>query len=189
MFLRYLALSVVVIALLMPVESARAQGAGAGTVVAPTIMVLDINRLQRDAAAVKSVRDQVNKFKLDLQNDAQKQQDTFRTAQQDLVKKQTLLAPEAFADERRKFEQRFTDVQGALQERRRSIAENEQNAMLEVQKVLTEVVANMASKNGYAMVIRRTQVVIADSALDITDAVLQELDKKLPTVAVAPPAK
>lgn len=187
MFLRYLALSAVVIALLMPVGSARAQGAG--IVVAPTIMVLDINRLQRDAAAVKSVRDQVNKFKLDLQNDAQKQQESFRTSQQDLVKKQTLLAPEAFADERRKFEQRFTDVQGALQERRRSIAENEQNAMLEVQKVLTEVVANMASKNGYAMVIRRSQVVIADTALDITDAVLTELDKKLPTVAVAPPTK
>lgn len=187
MFLRYLALLAVVLTLLLPAENARAQGAGA--VVAPTIMVLDINRLQRDAAAVKSVRDQINKFKIDLQNDAQKQQETFRTAQQELVKKQTLLAPEAFADERRKFEQRFTDVQGALQERRRVIAENEQNAMLEVQKVLTEIVADMATKNGYAMVIRRTQVVIADNALDITDAVLAALDKKLPTIAVAPPTK
>ena len=61
--------------------------------------------------------------------------------------------------------------------------------MLQVEKTLNEIVANMASKNGYAVVLRRSQVVIVDSSLDITASVLAELDKKLPTVKVDLPAK
>ena len=162
---------------------------GAGTAVLPTITVLDVGQIRRDAASVKSIRDQIVNYQNNFQSEIQKEQEQLRVAQQELAKKQSLLAPEAFADERRKFEQKVVSVQQLVQEKRRALDEVQQTAMLQVEKTLNEIVANMASKNGYAVVLRRSQVVIVDSSLDITASVLAELDKKLPTVKVDLPAK
>ena len=162
---------------------------GAGSVVTPTIVVLDIGAIRRDAASVKSIRDQIVKFQSALQGDIQKEQEALSKAQQDLAKKQALLSPEAFADERQKFEQRVVGVQQMVQNRRRNLEASQSKAMLQVERSLNEIVANMAAKNGYSVVLRRTQVVIVDTALDITDTILKELNVKLPTVNVEPPAK
>lgn len=170
-----------------PQSQLRAQGAGA--IVTPTIVVLDIGAIRRDAASVKSIRDQIVNFQGALQGDIQKEQEALSTAQQDLAKKQALLSPEAFAEERQKFEQRVVGVQQMVQNRRRNLEGSQSKAMLQVERVLNEIVANMAAKNGYSLVLRRTQVVIVDTALDITTAVLTELNAKLPTVNVEPPAK
>lgn len=166
-----------------------AHAQGAGVVVTPTIVVLDIGAIRRDAASVKSIRDQIVNFQATLQGDIQKEQEALSTAQQDLAKKQALLSPEAFAEERQKFEQRVVGVQQMVQNRRRNLEGSQGKAMLQVESSLNEIVANMAAKNGYSVVLRRSQVVIVDTALDITAAVLEELNAKLPTVAVEPPAK
>ena len=92
--------------------SAQTQGAQG----APVFTVLDIGVIRRDAASVKSIREQIITYQNKLQGELQKEQDALRTAQQELAKKQTLLAPEAFADERRKFEQRVVNVQQMVQE-------------------------------------------------------------------------
>ena len=168
-------------------QSSYAQGAG--TAVTPTITVLDIGQIRRDAASVKSIREQIVNYQNNFQSEIQKEQEQLRVAQQELAKKQSLLAPEAFADERRKFEQKVVSVQQLVQEKRRALDEAKQNAMLIVEKTLNEIVADMASKNGYAVVLRRSQVVIVDSSLDITTSVLTALDQKLPTVKVDLPAK
>lgn len=170
-----------------PQSTPIAQGAGA--VVSPTIVVLDIGAIRRDAASVKSIRDQIVGFQGSLQGDIQKEQEALSTAQQDLAKKQALLSPEAFAEERQKFEQRVVGVQQMVQNRRRNLEASQGKAMLQVERSLNEIVANMAANNGYSIVLRRSQVVIVDTSLDITAAVLQELNDKLPTVTVEPPAK
>jgi outer membrane protein len=163
--------------------SAQTQGAQG----APVFTVLDIGVIRRDAASVKSIREQIITYQNKLQGELQKEQDALRTAQQELAKKQTLLAPEAFADERRKFEQRVVNVQQMVQERRRSLEETQSNAMLQVERLLNEIVASMAEKNGYDVILRLSQVVFVKTNLDITGEVLKELNKKLPTVKVEIP--
>lgn len=182
-----LILALLAVMVTWPQSSPDAQGAGSA--VTPTIVVLDIGAIRRDAASVKSIRDQIVNFQGSLQGDIQKEQEALSTAQQDLAKKQALLSPEAFAEERQKFEQRVVGVQQMVENRRRNLESSQGKAMLQVERALNEIVANMAAKNGYSVVLRRSQVVIVDTALDITEPVLQELNAKLPTVTVEPPAK
>ena len=56
--------------------------------------------------------------------------------------------------------------------------------MLQVEKALNEIVASVAEKNGYDVIMRLSQIVYVKRNLDITGIVLQELDTKLPTVQV-----
>lgn len=187
MLKKFLVIGLFAVLFAWPQSQALAQGAG--SVVSPTIVVLDIGAIRRDAVSVKSIRDQIVNFQGSLQGDIQKEQEALSAAQQDLAKKQALLSPEAFAEERQKFEQRVVSVQQMVQNRRRNLEGSQGKAMLQVERALNEIVADMASKNGYSVVLRRSQVVIVDTALDITTAVLEELNKKLPTVAVEAPAK
>jgi len=155
----------------------------------PVIVVLDIGKIRRDAASVKSIREQIITYQNKLQGEIQKEQEALRTAQQELARKQTLLAPEAFADERHKFEQRVVGVQQMVQERRRSLEETQTNAMLQVENSLNEIIASQVEKNNYDIILRFSQVVFIKNAYDITDNVLAALDKKLPTVKVVIPTK
>ena len=188
MFARSLLAVLVILGIIASLPS-QSYAQGAGTAVLPTITVLDVGQIRRDAASVKSIREQIVTFQNNFQGEIQKEQEQLRLAQQELAKKQSLLAPEAFADERRKFEQKVVSVQQLVQEKRRALDQGQQNAMLVVEKTLNEIVANMAAKNGYAVVLRRSQVVIVDTSLDITAAVLAALDQKLPTVKVDLPAQ
>ncbi len=189
MFVRYFAFSLAVIIsmVFLSPDNARAQTAAAAS--GPYFTVLDIGKIRRDAASVKSIREQIISYQNKLQSEIQKEQDAVRSAQQELAKKQTLLAPEAFADERRKFEQRIVGVQQMVQDRRRSLEEAQTNAMLQVERALNEIVARMAETKGYDVIVRLSQVVYVKKSLDITSDVLKELDKTLPTVNVAIPAK
>ena len=153
------------------------------------IAVLDVNSIRRDAASVKSIRQQITNFRNQFQSEIQKEQDAIRTANQELAKKRSLLAPEAFADERQKFEQRVVDAQRLVQQRRGELDAAQNKAMLQVERALNEIVATVANQQGYSLVLRRAQTVVVDVNLDITKAVLAELDKNLPTVTVAKPGQ
>ena len=186
MFLRLLfALAAVFLVIKSP---AVAQAQTAGTEVFPTVTVLDVAAIRREAASMKSIREQIISYQNTLQSEIQKEQEQLRTAQQELAKKQSLLAPEAFAEERRKFEESVVGVQQLVQQRRRSLEESQAKAMSQVETALNEVVATLAQQNGYAVVLRRSQVVIVDTALDITKSVLDALDQRLPSVKVDAPA-
>lgn len=168
---------------------APALAQGAGAIVKPTIVVLDVNTIRREAASVAAIREQMVKFQNDLQTEVQKEQEALRNAQGELAKKQTLLAPEAFAEERRKFEQRVIGVQQLVQNRRRALEDSQNGAMSKVEDALNGIVIDMAKTNGYAIVLRSTQVVLVDDALNITGEVLKQLNAKLPTVKVDTPKK
>jgi outer membrane protein len=169
-------------------NAADAQTA-AKTSASANIVVLDIGKIRRDAVSVKSIREQIISYQNKLQGEIQKEQEALRTAQQELAKKQTLLAPEAFADERHKFEQKVVGVQQMVEDRRRSLEQTQTDAMLQVENALNEIIASEVEKKHYDIILRFSQVVFVKNAYDITDEVLIALDKKLPTVKVVLPKK
>lgn len=189
MFSRSIKLFLVLALFGLPLMPRDAAAQGAGAVVAPKFAVLDLGVIRREAVSVGAIREQIVKFQNDLQTEIQKEQETLRNAQNELAKKQTLLAPEAFAEERRKFEQRVVGVQQLVQNRRRALEDSQNGALLKVEDALNTVVSDMAKERGYSLVMRREQVVIVDNSLDITAEVLKRLNAKLPTVKVDAPKK
>lgn len=172
-----------------PGASAQSQAQPGERLVTPIIVVLDVGLIRREASSVKSIREQIVKFQNELQEEIQKEQEALRTAQTELAKKQTLLAPEAFAEERRKFEKRVVGVQQLVQTRRRALEDSQNAAMVKVEETLNGIVIEFARTRGYAMVVRRAQVVLVDDALNITRDVLSELNARMPTVKVEAPKK
>lgn len=74
--------------------------------------------------------------------------------------------------------------------RKRELDESFAKAMNEVRKSLVSVVAEIAEQRGIKLVLFKSQIVIAEKALDVSDETLQRLNERLPTVKVdLPPLK
>lgn len=148
------------------------------------VAVLDMQSIFRDAKAVKRIREQVTKYGASFEKEIQKERDAVRTENQELARQRTILSPEAFAEKRRKFEQRVVEVQRLVQKRQRELDTSRNEAMSKVNSSYVEIVSKIAQERNLALILKKAQTAFSVKTLDITQEVLSRLDKKLPTVKV-----
>lgn len=170
----------------IPASAQSKKASGGGQI---KIAVIDIDHIRREATAVKAAREQVAKYHTAFQADIQKEEAELRNANQELARQRSILSPEAFAEERRKFEQRLVEVQRLVQVRRQQLDDVQNDFMRRMNEVMAEVVNDIAKENGYTVILRLDQSVFASESVMITSQVLERLNKKLPTIKVPEPGK
>ncbi|MCP5372884.1 MAG: OmpH family outer membrane protein [Hyphomicrobiales bacterium] len=151
--------------------------------------VVDVNVIRQNSSAVKSIQAQLANFEKAFQADIKKEEEALRNAERELTRQRTLLAPDAFAKKRREFEQRVVQVQRLVQQRKIELNRTHTGAMRKVEDALRDVVLELAAKHKITMIFRKDQMIFAVPGMEITETVLKELDKKLPSVKVSQPAK
>ncbi|MEE9544664.1 MAG: OmpH family outer membrane protein [Rhodospirillales bacterium] len=148
------------------------------------VAVIDIDEIRRKASVVKDIRNQIGKFRDAFQADIQKEEEVLRDADKELARKRTILTPDAFAEERRKFQQRVVEVQRLVQKRKQELDSAMANAMRKVELTLTDIVADMAKKKKLTLILRKEQTVLVAPALSITKEVLQIVEEKMPSLKI-----
>lgn len=151
------------------------------------VAILDVERVRRSALAVKAIHSQLGVHIDSYRSETQKEEQEIRSAQDELARKRTVLSPEAYAEERRKLEEQLIGAQNRVQERRQALERVNADAMQQVQAVLETIVGEIAAEQQLTLILRKDQVVFLSPDLEITDQVLQRLDKALPTVPVSSP--
>lgn len=149
--------------------------------------VIDVQAILRNATAVKSVRSQIDKYRESFQGEIEKEEKEIVNANQELGRQRAILAPEAYNDERRKFESRVVDAQRLVQMRKQSLNEVLNQAMGEVQKVLNDVITELSKEHNFTLLFRKDQTILVTRELEITHIVLERLNQKLPDVKVRDP--
>jgi outer membrane protein len=155
--------------------------------VAVRIAVIDIEAIQRNAKAVKSIRDQVDDYRKAFGVDAQKEDEELRKANEQLARQRAILAPEVFSEERKKFEQRVAEFQRNVQSGNRALDAVFTEAMKVVQKELNAVVVEIAKDFGLTLIVRKNMTILVATPLEATGEALKRLDAKLATVKVTDP--
>jgi outer membrane protein len=159
----------------------------AGPLPSPIIAVVDVDRIRDNSTAAKSVRDQLEKQRSTFQDEISKQENDLRNAEQDLNKQRTVLSPEAFNQRRQQFEQRVAEVQRTVQARRRQLEGAMQTSMTQVNAAVVQAVQDIATARGATLVLPKSQIILVDKAMEITDEVLGQVNRKLSTVKVTLP--
>lgn len=170
-----------------PAAAPAAPRQPAGPLPAPIIAVVDVDKIRESATAAKSVRDQLTKQQSAYQDDIAKQENDLRNAEQELNKQRTVLSPEAFAQRRQQFEQRVAEFQRSVQARRKQLDDAYKNSMVQVNKVVVDVIQDVAAQRGATLMLPRSQIILSAPAMEVTDEVLDLVNRKLPTVRVTLP--
>ena len=153
------------------------------------IAVININAIRNNSLAMKSIAEQVNTYRAAFQTEIRKEEESLREANQELSRQRTLLSAEAFAEKRREFEQRVSQVQQTVQQRKGKLDRVQAESMGKVQDALNKIISEIATVRGYSLILRQDQAVLANPSLDITAPVLAALNQDLVSVVVADPAK
>ncbi len=170
-----------------PAAQPAAAPAPTGPLPAPIIAVVDVDRIRENSTAAKSVREQLEKQRTTFQDEISKQENDLRNAEQDLNKQRSVLSPEAFNQRRQQFEQRVAEVQRTVQARRRQLEGAMQNSMTQVNTAVVQSVQDIATARGATLVLPKSQIILVDKSMEVTDEVLSLVNRKLPTVKVTLP--
>lgn len=153
------------------------------------IGVLDLEEINRKAAVFKSIRSQMETYSASFSAAIKSEDDELRNANKELARQRTILSPEAYAEERRKFEKSVTDFQRLVEKRKQSLNAVHAKAVLEAEGTLRKIIADFAKENSIALVLRSDTIVFHNKAMDMTAIVLARLDKAVPSVKVPQPEK
>lgn len=162
-----------------PIASARAQ-----SLPPAVVAVVDHQRILRDSRAAKSIREQIETKRRLYLDQLSKEEQRLAEQDRDLARQRSVLAADVFAQRRREFEAKVLELQKLSQERRRQLDESSGTALNQVRQTLAEVVGEMAEARGFNLVIPSAGVLLFSPKIDITEEVLSQLDRKLPTVRV-----
>jgi len=171
-----------------PAQTAQAQQSG-GDPGGLRIGILDLDEINQKAAVFKSIRAQMDQYGAVFSDAIKSEDDELRNANKELARQRTILSPEAYAEERRKFEQNVANFQRQVERRKQSLNAVHAKAVTEAENALRKIIADFARENDVALVLRSDTIVFYNKAMDMTGIILERFDKAMPNIKVAQPEK
>ena len=90
----------------------------------------------------------------------------------------------ALVEKRHVYDREVASLQEFLLKRKEYLENTFSEGKNHVQEALSAIVQDMATKNGYTMILNRSQVVYTQADRDLTAQVVESLNKKVPTFKV-----
>lgn len=155
---------------------------------APTIAVVDTQRVLQESAAGRSIMGQLETERRKIRDQVAKLDEEIRAAENDFRRQRAVMAPEQQNEQAQSLQRKQADAQRILQDRQEAFSKAQAEAVNVVGDNMHDVVQQFAAERRIGMVLRKELVIsMADKNMDITDEVIQRLNTKLPTVTVTVP--
>ena len=169
-----------------PLSQAWAQEDGASAPAKTSqahIAVIDIQKILRESKAAISLREQLDEVRRNERNQIVKREDSLSDEQQELNRQRTVLSPEAYDKKLRALERKAASLSLDLETRKQEIDLAFENSLTVIRTNLVTVVREIAGALGANIVLAKSQVLLVDAELDITQAALESLNAQLPEVS------
>jgi len=146
---------------------------------AAPIAVVNIQQIMKDSTAAKNVREQLESKQKSFQGEISKKEEQLQKDDQELGKQRSVLSKEEFEKKATAFRAKATAVQKEAQTKKALLDNAFERALNDIQKVVTEIISDLAKEKGFIVAIPTSQILYSDSKLDISEEVLTRLNKKL----------
>ena len=148
------------------------------------IAVLDFNKILSQSKAAQSIDTQLKAKKDGVERELSGLERKLAEGKAKLNIDKDKVKPDVFSKEVAAYQAEYISARDFADSRQRDLKEAANVALAQLRNSITKIVAGMADKNGYTLVITRDNVVLALANMDITDAVLAQLDKSVTTIPV-----
>lgn len=149
------------------------------------IAVVDLQFLVSNSKAGKSIRNQLDQQRKAYGSQIEKQENDLRAAEKDLLAQQAKLSKEDMQKKGGEFRNKVVAAQKSVQQRREAFDKAYVGAMEKLREHIVKIVADIAGKNGIALVLNRQEVVLVDAKMDLTKEVMTALDAKVTSIPVS----
>lgn len=149
--------------------------------------VIDMQRILAEASAAHGLARQREQYLARYQSNAVEQEKLLAAEDQSLASQQSQLSRDVFNARQDAFRKKLADYQLQGQTRRANLERAYRQGLERLEKVIIQAASGVASEEKMTYVLYRTQVFLFDHRLDITDTVLQRVNRGLPSVDMPDP--
>lgn len=154
---------------------------------APVVIVVDLNRVQRDTLAGKQIAAQRDKYQRSFSSEFETTRKQLQQTEQELARQRSALAPEAFQDKARALNEEVAVFQRRFQGAARALDKATAQASNELQKAAINVTSEVASEMGAGLVMHKQHVFLHDERMDVTNIIIERINKRVPSVTFPEP--
>jgi len=148
------------------------------------IVVVDIQQLMGASKAAKSIQAQGKDLREKYQKQIAGLEEDLKKAEQKIIDAGKEKNQEKFMENRKNFQKQLVEGQKKIAEINADMDKAIGNALNELRDEIVDIVGEMATDNNYDLVISRADVVIVSKTIDITADVMDKLNKSLKSVKV-----
>ena len=149
-----------------------------------TIGIVNLDKVRSEAAAVSSLREQIDGLAVDFQAEIADEENALRQLDQELQQQRALVAQDVWQQQRGEFEERAAALQRKVEGVRRTLDGAADATMAQISAVVLEEIRKLAEERGIDVVLNNNQVVLARNVFDMTEEVLTRLNARLPSVEI-----
>lgn len=174
-----------------PMSSVSAQQAADGeksdaALPQAVVGVIDFQRVVKESAAGRSVRDQMDTRRTTLQKEIKSIRQELESARSALSTREPGLSEAEFNAKRQAMRKRVGELQGIVQSRKREMDAMFNYGMGQIDIALIAILKELAEERGINLILNagrgRGLVLFAEKRIVITDEALRRLNARLPTV-------
>ena len=150
-----------------------------------TTAVVDLVKIITQSKAGTGIKKQLLEKKAEYQKTVTQKEADLKSKEKDLLNKKKLTKEDVFNKEAAAFKEEVSSTKTFVHNLLVSLEKAQTDSMQKVSDKTIEIIKELAAKNKYSLVVRRSVVVYLEDSIDITDVVLEELNKKLPSVKIS----
>jgi outer membrane protein len=153
-------------------------------VFAQEIAVLSYTKLETESKVSKNIAEQIKTRQNKLQSEVSSLQVTVQKKVEDLEKASAVLTGKALDQKKESLQKELLKMEEDLKKKAQKLEEIKNEALSEINETIKSITAEIARKKKYDVVLSDVSIIYSDSKMDITNEVLQELDKKMPKIQI-----
>ena len=162
-------------AIVMTASAAMAQDADPAEI---KIAVVDVNGILEQSEATRKIRAIIDEENQKFLASTEEEQIALRTQEQELDSQKEILDGAEFNRRLKQFQDRVSLLQQKIQRQRREFDLSLQQANEQIRKLLFQIITDIATENGYTLVMQKQNVVLYDSSIDISKEALDRLNDR-----------
>lgn len=147
-----------------------------------TVMVVDVQGAIQQSVAAKGLRVQRDQFLQGFQAELEKNRGSLKETENELVRQKSAMAPEAWQQKARAFEQQVFEFNQRFQRNNQAVDKSFRAGMGELSDALAQVTEELAGELGANLVLPKSQIFLHDPRMEMTQQVVERLNKKFPSV-------
>ena len=152
------------------------------------IILIDFGRVTSESLVGQDVAAQLESNRARLEVRAGELDQMLQVERQELERQQSIIAPEAFEERVRAFQQRQLNAQNEIEQTNGQQQRAAQQASIEIQRVLRPIIIEVMESKQATIVFDKNQAYHSIGGLDVTTAVIDKLNSALSNLPVTLPS-
>ena len=147
--------------------------------------VVDLNYILSESDAAVDAAKKIENIAQQIEDEIKNSDQSLVDEQNELIESQQIMAPAAFDEKRKEYENKVQNYNITRQEKLTSIDRIVAESRNKVLNALKPILEEISNENGITILLEKNSVLLNAENMDITEAALKILNKKLPSIEVS----